>query len=99
MARRRFQFRLRTLMIVVTLFCVAVGGYIGWQKTIVAERERERTWFQQHGGVVLSNFTIPGQQQYRPSVSWVRSLLGDSGVASIRFGRPISGDDERRLKS
>jgi hypothetical protein len=27
--RRRFQFRLRTLMIGVTLFCVTIGGYVG----------------------------------------------------------------------
>jgi hypothetical protein len=37
--RRRFQFSLRTLMIVVTLFCVAVGGYGGWQAKIVMERK------------------------------------------------------------
>jgi hypothetical protein len=32
--RRRFQFRLRTLMIVVTMFCV-IGGYVAWHKKIV----------------------------------------------------------------
>ena len=37
--RRWFQFSLRSLLIVVTLFCVAVGGYIGWQKKILKERK------------------------------------------------------------
>ena len=37
--RRWFQFSLRTLMIVVTLFCVTIGGYIGWQRAIIRDRE------------------------------------------------------------
>src|SRR5580693_1171162 len=36
--RRRFQFRLRTLMIGVTLLAVPLG-YVGWQAKIVRERE------------------------------------------------------------
>jgi hypothetical protein len=35
--RRRFQFRLRTLLILVTIFCV-VGGWFGNQVRIVRER-------------------------------------------------------------
>ena len=35
--RRRFQFRLRTLMIGVTLLAVACG-YVGWQAKIVRQR-------------------------------------------------------------
>jgi hypothetical protein len=37
--RRCFQFRLRTLMIVVTLIA-AVCGYVGWQAKIVNERKQ-----------------------------------------------------------
>ncbi len=36
-----FQFRLRTLMIVVTLLAVPLG-YVGWQAKIVRER---KDWF------------------------------------------------------
>ena len=36
--RRRFQFRLRTLMIVVTLLCV-VGGYVAHEARIVRDRQ------------------------------------------------------------
>ena len=35
--RRWYQFSLRTLLIVVTLFCVA-GGYVCWQVRMVRER-------------------------------------------------------------
>ncbi len=66
--RRWFQFSLRTLMIGVTLFCVVVGGYVGWQVKIVKEREAfygayGRDWF---GGNV-------------DSISWLRRRLGDRG--------------------
>ena len=36
---RWFQFRLRTLLIAVTIFCVAGGGYVGRQAKIVRERQ------------------------------------------------------------
>ena len=36
----RFQFRLRTLFIVVTVLCVVPGGYVIWQRKIVSERQR-----------------------------------------------------------
>src|SRR5690348_7897587 len=37
--RRRFQFRLRTLMIGITLFALIPCGYIGWQAKIVRDRQ------------------------------------------------------------
>jgi hypothetical protein len=43
--RRRFQFRLRTMMILVTVFCFVIGGYTGWQKKIVKERQE---WLHVH---------------------------------------------------
>ena len=38
-SRRRFQFRLRTLLIGVTLFVLIPCGYVGWQAKIVRERK------------------------------------------------------------
>ena len=35
---RWFQFRLRTLLIGVTLFALIPCGYVGWQAKIVRER-------------------------------------------------------------
>ncbi len=37
--RRRFQFRLRSLLIGVTLFALIPCGYVGWQAKIVRERK------------------------------------------------------------
>jgi hypothetical protein len=49
--RRRFQFRLRTLLIGVTLLA-GVCGYVGWQAKIVRERHAiAREVSQLHGGV------------------------------------------------
>ena len=39
--RRWFQFSLRSLLIMVTLFCAVIGGYVRWQANIVKERQ---TW-------------------------------------------------------
>ena len=39
--RRRFQFRLRTLLIGVTIFCLVVGSYVAHEAKIVRERKSE----------------------------------------------------------
>jgi hypothetical protein len=44
---RRFQFRLRTLLIVVTVLS-AVCGYLGWQAKIVQERKAKLILELQH---------------------------------------------------
>jgi hypothetical protein len=43
---RRFQFRLRTLLIVVTLLGVACA-YVGWQAKIVRQRAVMLNWLQE----------------------------------------------------
>src|SRR5690348_1919362 len=74
-SRRRFQFRLRTLMIVVTLLAVACA-YIGWQAKIVRERriELERT-------VDLRVVGIDGSDKWG-IIPWVRRVLGDKPIAT-----------------
>lgn len=99
MARLRFQFRLRTLLIGVTLFCVVGGGYIGWQKRTVIQRQRERAWVVGHGGSVAVGITYPNKSHYVPAVSWIRGVLGDRAVAAITFPHPLNSDDEARLKA
>jgi hypothetical protein len=47
--RRRFQFRLRTLMIGVPLLAVPLG-YVGWQAKIVRERRAMLIWIEDNGG-------------------------------------------------
>ena len=47
--RRWYQFSLRALMIVVTLVA-AVCGYVGWQATIVRERDAMLARIEKEGG-------------------------------------------------
>jgi hypothetical protein len=66
-SRRRFQFRLRTLMIVVTLLAVPCA-YVGWQKKIVLDRKAVADLVNQRGGVIMwaspfeKHFSPPGFQ-------------------------------------
>jgi hypothetical protein len=74
--RRRFQFRLRTLLIGVTLLAVPLG-YIGAQMRIVKER---KAWLESHTQFGLSggNFTpsfADGDPDKAPSL--IRRWLGD----------------------
>ena len=95
--RRRFQFRLRTLLIGVTLFCV-VGGYVGHQVQIVHERKRVLEWITAHDGEVVIKRKNPGAADYRPSIPWLRRILGDSPVAGVDFGGPPTTEDEAQIR-
>ena len=96
--RRRFQFRLRTLMIGVTVFCLVVGGYIGWQAKIVRERTRLREQF-----FVRQKNPFEDDETVREPVSdagvgWIRRLLGDAEYRSATVSGKISGQDLRRVE-
>jgi hypothetical protein len=78
--KRCFQLRLRTLMIVVTLFCVVGGGYVGWQAKIVADRRTmARRIMAVDKGFAYSDPTPPAAS----SIPWIRRLLGDEPVSVI----------------
>jgi hypothetical protein len=47
--RRWFQFSLRTLLIVITAYCV-FGGWIGHETAIARQREAVRKWIERQGG-------------------------------------------------
>jgi hypothetical protein len=89
--RRRFQFSLRTLLIVVTLFCIVGGGYIGWQKKIVMER---RAWLarllEQGFKQSIGDRVIAAGDQSQPNI--VRRWLGDK--ATFIIGLPAGMSDE-----
>ena len=96
---RRFQFRLRTLMIVVTLLAVPCA-YVGSQAKIVRNRRTMREWLQSHGAMVMTiAVDISTKKRFQPSVSWLREMFGDSGVVSIGVRRPLSSAEEQRLKA
>jgi len=86
--RRWFQFSLRTLMIVVTLFCVVVGSYVGWQAKIVRERHIELS------RVVDTRLVGIDGADKEGAVSWIRCALGDKRVGSTKM---LVGTDAAEL--
>jgi hypothetical protein len=99
--RRRFQFRLRTLLIVVTLFCV-VSSYVGWQMKIVMDRKAAVSDLIGGGGHILgpeglSPSEVPPARDY--SIPFLRRWMGDHAVFWIVY-KPGTPDDEiRRLRT
>ena len=90
--RLRFQFRLRTLMIGVTLLCV-VGGYLAIQARIVKHRNELMSRLRAGGGVRfllatdiedalrdMKAQTKPNALPNAPRIPWVRECLGDYAV-------------------
>jgi hypothetical protein len=84
---RRFQFRLRTLMIGVALLAVACA-YLGWQAKIVRERRAELSRV-----VEMRLVGIDGSDEER-IIPWIRCALGDKRVASIKM---LVGTDAAEL--
>jgi hypothetical protein len=81
--RRRFQFRLRTLMIGVTLLA-GVCGYVGWQAKIVRERRAMLQTIEAAGGqyAAVADGNLPAGMT---GPNWIRRLLGDVAVVEIDF--------------
>jgi hypothetical protein len=91
--RHRFQFRLRTLMIIVTLVAMA-SGHVGWQARIV--RERKATLAQmidakstERGGYAWGDAQVP----------WIRRILGDRAVRCIGLPITATKDFRQRLRA
>jgi hypothetical protein len=84
---RRFQFRLRTLMIVVTLLAVPLA-YVGWQAKIVRERT---ALLANRDDMPFASVTI--EETKDGAIPTVRLWLGDHFCARIRLRNP--GDAER----
>jgi hypothetical protein len=87
--RRRFQFRLRTLMIGVTVFCVVVGGYVGWQAKIVRERRALLDEINAAGGGEVPDIA------HRPP--WLRRILGDENVGFMVVPYMTDGETMARI--
>ena len=97
--RRWYQFSLRTLLIVVTLFCVTAGDYIGRQRMIVGEREAWLKKAQQReiGPGVISlhrpKVLSPGSKERGPS--FIRRWLGDVPQDELQVWS-VTDDEKRR---
>jgi hypothetical protein len=94
MSRRRFQFRLRTLMIGVTLFALIPCGYVGWQAKIVRERRSWLTRLQEEGYEPrIDDIVIyAGNGHGGPNI--VRRWLGDKTIVTIPLPATISEEDK-----
>ena len=90
--RRRFQFRLRTLMIGVTLLAVACA-YVGWQAKIVRERRAELNRV-----VNMRMVGIDAGDQAK-DISWARRLLGDKSVNSILMPPDTTTEELDRIRA
>jgi hypothetical protein len=86
--RRWCQFRLRTLLIGVTVFCVVVGGYVGWQAKIVSKRRNELN------RVVDARLVGIADNDEERVIPWIRRVLGDQRVGSIKM---LVGTDAAEL--
>ena len=87
--RRWFQFSLRTLMIGVTLFCMVIGGYVGWQAKIIRERNAmaHRIESIDHGWVEIG----------RLDQGWVVAGLDPNLYEEIKPRSSLGSTDARRF--
>jgi hypothetical protein len=99
-SRRRFQFRLRTLWIVVTLFCV-VFAYVGSQAKIVVDRKAAMVELIRGGGGAvgterLNLSVLEDGRDY--SIPFLRRVMGDHAVFVIFYKPGTAYDEIRRLQ-
>jgi len=85
--RRWFQFSLRTMFVVVTVFAV----WLGWQLKIVNERQAFLLWVENTGGVYGPVVANSGHQD-QPQIQFWRIWLGDFGVIVIGLGKQFEND-------
>jgi hypothetical protein len=92
--RRRFQFRLRTLMVVVTVFALIPCGYLGWEAKVVRERRLWLAHLQAEGyGPRIGDIVVyAGNGHGGPNN--VRRWLGDKEVITIAIPATISEEDK-----
>jgi hypothetical protein len=105
----RFQFRLRTLMIAVTLLAVACA-YVGWQLEIVRQRADVLNWQQERAPLKNVAYGTPGydsEQDARgrwsvaindPDLPWLRRLLGDHWIVTAIHPTAATDDEIERVR-
>ena len=100
----RLRFSLRTLLVLVTLFCI----WLGWCHSTVRQRDAKRTWIQEKGGVFqewvvpenpaqwIATTPKPYVEKYR-QISKVTTWLGDRPVSYINLVHTDATWEERQL--
>jgi hypothetical protein len=100
MARRWFQFRLRSLLIVVTAASLAFAC-IAREAHFVQERRAMQKWIEEGGGACVAN-DVRSSNNGNPHVEEppiLRRLMGDTKVATIFLPRKASEQDMQRIKT
>ena len=95
--RRWLRFSLRTLFVLVTLFCVWLGYSLNW----IRQRRQELVWARSHGQVFLDGiskncYTPKGQaiELVDNPAPWQIRILGERGVWVIYIQTPSKPDAE-----
>jgi hypothetical protein len=94
--RRRFQFRLRTLMLGVTLLALPCA-YVAHEKVIVDRRRDLLNWIKQNKSQIRTDGGLPVDEEVEKP-SFVRRLLGDQIIAEVYLRQEVSDDDVQRIK-
>ena len=105
--RRWFRFSLRTMLVLMTVFCI----WLGWQVSIVRERKAVLAELKRHhptgtSYICLETFLAdPAHQaaQAHPDVkairiSWFRRLLGDETCVSLGTPGPLDPAIAERME-
>ena len=96
--KRRLQFRLRTLMIVVTLFALIPCGYVGWQAKIVRERRAALAELAMRDGQ-FGVWTVPALADiHERTIPMLARWMGDRAIFWIIYKRGTTDDEIRRLR-
>ncbi len=90
----RFQFRVRTLLIGVTLLAMACA-YVGWQAKIVSERIALRERIEKMGVefTIAAGPTSLWINLERNPMPWPRNWLGDKRVGGIAIPAALTKED------
>ena len=99
---RRFQFRLRTLLIVVTLLALACG-YASWEAKIARERHKAVAAYRAVGGYAVEIDETPGgghgTMTRFPQAPWPLRWFGEDGYSEILVPQGTSAGEIERLAS
>jgi|GEM_PF-6483283 Vesicle coat complex, various subunits len=86
------RYRLRTLLLVVTIVCIALGWIALQMRIVVKRQECARLLYENNGGMVISegtalsaSFEIVMEGDKSRRVSLVRRWLGDENAEAIFF--------------